>query len=67
MVGPGEPYRWEMQGDPSPSGRGAAAAGAMLGPREVTWGGPGWLALAGDLLALFLQPPEMAWGIYRHV
>lgn len=39
----------------------------MLGPREVTWGGPGWLALAGDLLALFLQPPEMAWGIYRHV
>jgi len=50
LVGPGELHRWEVQGDPTPSGRGAAVAGAVPGAQEVTQGGPGWPVLAGTCL-----------------
>lgn len=42
LVGPGELYQWEVEGDRASSGRGTVAAEVMRVPWEITQGGPGW-------------------------
>lgn len=56
LVGLGELRWWEVWGDPAPLGRGAATAGTMPGPWEVTQGGPGWPVPVGACLSRPYSP-----------